>query len=90
MKIAGHTMGTPELNLYGAMKLFHRLGYDGIEIRCAKDGQLDTTTVDQEYLDLIKKWQEWSYAADPLDKRVKNTGTWPLPTERSKRLPADE
>lgn len=32
MKIAGHTMGTPEYTLDEAVTLFSRLGFDGIEI----------------------------------------------------------
>lgn len=41
MRIAGHTMGTPELTLEEAVRLFARIGLDGIEIiwdddyRCA-------------------------------------------------------
>ena len=54
---AGHGMGTPYLNLRGAMHLFKKIGLDAIEIRCAKDGQLDTTTADAEVLDLARKWQ---------------------------------
>lgn len=56
MRYVGHTMGTPELNLRGAMRLFRQLGYDGIEIRCAKDGQIDTTTADDEFLALARTW----------------------------------
>ena len=58
MKIAGHTMGTPDLNLRGAMRLFSRIGFDGIEVRCAKDGQLDTTTADDALLQLVRDWQQ--------------------------------
>ncbi len=58
MQYAGHTMGVPSLNLQGAMSLFSELGFDGVEIRCAKDGQLDTETVDQAYLELIKQWSD--------------------------------
>ena len=42
MRLAGHTMGTPGKTLEESMRLFHDLGFAGIEIRCAKDGQLDT------------------------------------------------
>ena len=31
-KIAGHTMGTPEYNIFEAIELFRRIGLDGIEI----------------------------------------------------------
>jgi sugar phosphate isomerase/epimerase len=49
-------MGTPDLNLRGAMKLFKEIGYDGIEVRCAKDGQIDTTIADDEFIALAKSW----------------------------------
>ena len=32
MKIAGHTMGTPEYTVNEAIELFHRIGADGAEI----------------------------------------------------------
>ena len=41
MKLAGHTMGTPDLGLRGSIELFASIGFDGIEIRCAPDGQID-------------------------------------------------
>lgn len=34
MKIAGHTMGTPELKLEEALKLFSEIGLDAVEIVC--------------------------------------------------------
>jgi L-ribulose-5-phosphate 3-epimerase len=34
MKIAGHTMGTPELSLEGAVGLFSEIGLDAVEIVC--------------------------------------------------------
>jgi sugar phosphate isomerase/epimerase len=34
MKIAGHTMGTPELTLVEAVELFSRIGLDAVEIVC--------------------------------------------------------
>ena len=58
MKMAGHTMGTPDLDLRGAMRLFSKIGYQGIEIRCAKDGQLDTTTADDAFLKLVREWRK--------------------------------
>jgi len=38
MKIAGHTMGTPEYALKDAVRLFRQMGLDGIEIIVASDG----------------------------------------------------
>ncbi len=37
MKVAGHTMATPHLSLEAAIKLFEKLGLDGIEIICRDD-----------------------------------------------------
>ena len=38
MKIAGHTMGTPEYSLFEAMELFAEIGLAGIEIIIQTDG----------------------------------------------------
>ena len=38
MKLAGHTMGTPEYSLDEAIALFARIGLDGIEIIVQTDG----------------------------------------------------
>lgn len=38
MKIAGHTMGTPEYTLEEAIRLFKEIGLDGVEIIIAQDG----------------------------------------------------
>jgi sugar phosphate isomerase/epimerase len=38
MKLAGHTMGTPEYTLQEAIRLFADIGLDGIEIIVANDG----------------------------------------------------
>ena len=41
MKLAGHTMGMPRLDIYGCIDLVEDLGFDGVEVRVAPDGQLD-------------------------------------------------
>lgn len=38
MRISGHTMGTPEYTLDGAIELFSKIGLDGIEIIVQTDG----------------------------------------------------
>ncbi len=38
MKLAGHTMGTPEYTLYEAIDLFAEMGLDGIEVIVETDG----------------------------------------------------
>lgn len=48
MKYAGHTMGTPKLDIFEAMELFKKLGYDGIEVRVAKDGQINSESISNE------------------------------------------
>lgn len=50
MKIAGHTMGTPEYTVNEAIKLFHDIGIDGAEI-VVQDGYhsgLSTALTDEE------------------------------------------
>lgn len=41
MKIAGHTMGVPELDIVESIRFMQRLGFHGIEVRFTHDGQLD-------------------------------------------------
>ena len=55
MKLAGHTMGTPGTSLRKSMEIFSDIGYDGIEIRCAKDGQLNTESFDIKNAEKIKE-----------------------------------
>jgi len=48
MKFAGHTMGTPDLDIFGAIDLFADIGYDGIEVRVQTDGQLWVESYSEE------------------------------------------
>jgi L-ribulose-5-phosphate 3-epimerase len=48
-------MGTPDLDLDGAIDLFASIGMDGIEIRCADDGHLDTERVTSRTLARIRR-----------------------------------
>ena len=41
MKFAGHTMGAPGRPLEDCIDLFAEIGFDGIEVRVAPDGQID-------------------------------------------------
>ncbi|MCZ6634691.1 MAG: sugar phosphate isomerase/epimerase [bacterium] len=41
MKLAGHTMGVPKMDIFQAMDFFQEIGYEGIEIRCDHDGHID-------------------------------------------------
>jgi fatty-acyl-CoA synthase len=51
-------MGTPKLDIYEAMELFKELGYDGIEVRIAEDGQINSETITDEEVRNIKKKSE--------------------------------
>jgi len=55
IKFSGHTMGTPKCDIYEAMELFNKLGYDGIEVRVAEDGQINSETISNEEVRNIKK-----------------------------------
>ena len=49
MKFSGHTMGTPKLDIFGAIKLFSEIGYEGIEVRVKDDGQINADTYTPEF-----------------------------------------
>ena len=48
IKFSGHTMGTPDKNIYEVIDFFKAIGYDGIEVRVARDGQIDSETITDE------------------------------------------
>ena len=48
MKLAGHTMGMPELDVFECLDLMGDCGWEGLEIRVAKDGQLDDKTYSKD------------------------------------------
>ncbi len=50
MKTCGHTMGVPDASLAEAAEFFAQIGHDGIEIRCAEDGQLQPELASDEEL----------------------------------------
>lgn len=50
MKTCGHTMGVPDRDIFEAIRLFSEIGYDGIEVRCAADGQIDPESVTPDRL----------------------------------------
>ena len=41
-------MGAPKCGIYEAIKLFQSIGYDGIEVRVAPNGQIDSETLTDE------------------------------------------
>ena len=60
MKIAGHTMGTPEYTLDDAIRLFKGIGLDGVEIivqngyRCG----IDEDTSEERLMEIKKLVEE--------------------------------
>ena len=42
IKFSGHTMGAPKCGIFEVIELFKGIGYDGIEVRVAADGQIDS------------------------------------------------
>jgi len=55
MKLCGHTMGTPAYSLDEAMAFFAEIGHQGIEIRCADNGQLQPEDAREERLRSISE-----------------------------------
>lgn len=48
IKFAGHTMGAPDCDIYQAIELFKKIGYDGLEVRVAPNGQINSETITDE------------------------------------------
>jgi len=45
IKFSGHTMGAPNRDIYECITLFKELGFDGVEVRVASNGQIDSETL---------------------------------------------
>lgn len=58
IRYSGHTMGTPGLNIYQSLEFMKSIGYDGIEVRIAANGQIDSETVGDEEVFKIKKYAD--------------------------------
>ncbi len=58
MKLCGHTMGTPDKDIYEAIDFFAELGLDGIEVRCADNGQMDLETITADEVARIREHAE--------------------------------
>jgi len=54
MKLCGHTMGTPGKSAVEAIRFLSEIGLEGIELRCAANGQLDTDTATDGELAAIR------------------------------------
>ena len=48
IRFSGHTMGTPGRDIFEVIRLFKTIVYDGIEVRVAKDGQIDSEAITDE------------------------------------------
>ncbi len=55
MKLAGHTMGMPDMDIYEAISFCARIGYDGIEVRCAENGQMHLEALEPDEVRRIKE-----------------------------------
>ncbi|HUS81191.1 MAG TPA: sugar phosphate isomerase/epimerase family protein [Armatimonadota bacterium] len=53
MKLCGHTMGTPEKDIYQAISFFAELGLEGIEVRCADNGHINPETISDAEVERI-------------------------------------
>ncbi len=53
MKLSGHTMGMPEKDIYESISFCAELGLDGIEVRCADNGQMDLDTIEDDQVKRI-------------------------------------
>lgn len=49
MKLCGHTMGVPKMDIFAAIDFFVEVGYEGIEIRCNHDGHLNPEKYDSSF-----------------------------------------
>ena len=59
IKYSGHTMGTPGKDIYESIALLKNIGFDGIEVRVAEDGQIDSETItDEEVLKIAAAAKE--------------------------------
>ncbi len=45
IKFSGHTMGCPKWDIHEVIRRFGEIGYDGIEVRVAADGQIDAESI---------------------------------------------
>jgi sugar phosphate isomerase/epimerase len=55
MKIAGHTMGMPEMDIFEAISFCAEIGLDGIEVRCADNGQMHLEALEPDDVKRIRE-----------------------------------
>ncbi len=54
MKLAGHTMGMPGMDIFESITFCRELGLDGIEVRCAEDGQMHLEALSADDISRIR------------------------------------
>lgn len=87
MKIAGHTMGTPDMTVEEAVSFFTAIGLDGIDLICTDDYKCATPVeVSQRQLDQLKAALDHAQLElahlTPYAKRLNS----PDPTERQAHI----
>ncbi len=55
IKFSGHTMGAPQCDIHQIIDLFKEIGYDGIEVRVAEDGQINSEKITDAEAEAIRK-----------------------------------
>ena len=60
MKLCGHTMGVPKMDIFQAIDFFKEIGYQGIEVRCNHDGHIDPEKYDSSTGKKIREKAEGS------------------------------
>ncbi|MBC7286810.1 MAG: sugar phosphate isomerase/epimerase [Armatimonadetes bacterium] len=80
MRTCGHTMGVPDMSLAEAVEFFAAIGHDGIEIRCAPDGQLQPELSSETELAQVRE----TITAAGLEVACLTPyfGAWYSPTDR--------
>ncbi|MGC9319954.1 MAG: sugar phosphate isomerase/epimerase family protein [Armatimonadota bacterium] len=58
MKLCGHTMGMPNRDIFESISLCAQIGYDGIEVRCAENGQMHLEELSPDEIQRIKQHAE--------------------------------
>lgn len=55
MKLCAHTMGLPDKDIFACLRFCREYGYEGLEIRCAANGQLDLDTAPRALLEDVRQ-----------------------------------
>lgn len=55
MKLCGHTMGMPEMDIFESISFCAEIGLEGIEVRCADNGQMHLEALDADNVGRIRE-----------------------------------